>query len=109
MKKITAIILLILMLALSVPTVVADSRVPVWDVVELRDVAPGADTDAIEVETRDGHIYITTARTVEVRVYTILGQLITKRKISPGTVRLTLGPRGVYILKTETATRRINL
>lgn len=109
MNKIQAIILLTLILMLSAPTVVADSRVPVWDVVELRDVAPGADADSIDVETRDGHIYITTARPVEVRVYTILGQLITKRKISPGTVRLTLGTRGVYILKTETATRRINL
>ncbi len=109
MKRILFIVIVILTLASAVPGMAADSRTPVWEVVELRDTPPGSESEQIEVSTRDHKIYITTPRTVEVSVYTILGQLITKKKISPGTVRLTIGTRGIYILKTETTTRRINL
>lgn len=108
MKRIIALLILVLSLA-AVPAAGAGTRVPVWEVVEVREETPGSDTDTLEVTTRDRQIYISAQRPVEVSVYTILGQLITKKKISPGTVRLTLGSRGVYILKTETATRRINL
>lgn len=108
MKRLFALFIILLSLT-AAPSFAAGNRTPVWETVELRDPAPGSDTEQIEVETRDGYIYIHTPRTVEVSVYSILGQLITKRKISAGTVRLALGTRGVYILKTDTSTRRINL
>lgn len=108
MKRIIS--LLLILVAATMPLAVfAQHRSPLWEVVEVRDVVPTGDNESIEIETRDGHIYITTPRTIEVNVYTILGQLITKKKISAGTSRLTLGTKGVYILKTETLTRRINL
>jgi len=108
MKRFIALTLLFFTLA-AFPATGADNRIPVWETVELRDEPNADDNEPIEVITKDRQIYITTSRPVEISVYTILGQLITKRKITPGTMRLTLGSRGVYILKTDTATLRINL
>ncbi len=90
-------------------SVLAQTRVPVWEVVQVDEESADATTDAIETEVRDGKVYIRVQHPVEVRVYSILGQLVTKRKLSAGTTALTLGSRGIYILKTDTVTRRINL
>ena len=108
MNRILALMIVILA-AMALPLAAADNRVPLWETVEVREEASSSENEPIEITTRERQIYITTGQTVEVRVYSILGQLITKRKISPGTVRLTLGIRGIYILKTDTTTRRINL
>ena len=62
-----------------------------------------------EVEISEKYVYISTEHAETVRVYTILGQLVTQKEIQPGTIRLQLPTRGVYILKTDTATLRINL
>mgnify|MGYP002508217642 CR=1 FL=1 len=59
-----------------------------------------------EVEIREKYVYISVERAETVRVYTILGQLVTQKEIQPGTIRLQLPTRGVYILKTDTATLR---
>ena len=66
-------------------------------------------TPAFEVELRDGYIYISAPAEVTVEVFTILGQPVTRRTIKPGTVRLSLGSRGIYILKGAGTTRRVNL
>ncbi len=89
----------------------AAGRMPVWEVVELRDPRPDSAqrTEGPEVEIREKYVYISTERAETVRVYTILGQLVTQKEIQPGTIRLQLPTRGVYILKTDTATLRINL
>lgn len=104
------ILLFAAVVALQTPveTTAAD-KVPVWEIVETTEPEVGTTEDNIDLIVRDGFIFITTPRPVEARVYTILGQLVTKKKIPAGTVRLSLGLRGVYILKTDTLTRRINL
>ena len=89
----------------------AAGRAPVWEVVELRDPKPDSAqrAEGPEVEIREKYVYISTEHAETVRVYTILGQLVTQKEIQPGTIRLQLPTRGVYILKTDTATLRINL
>lgn len=90
----------------------AQARVPVWEVVEVAEESTdGSDaaTEPVEADVRDGKVFIRVQHPVEVRVYSILGQLVTKRKLSAGTTALTLGSRGIYILKTDTVTKRINL
>lgn len=90
----------------------AQTRVPVWEVVEVAEEStdgPDAAAESVEAEISDGKVYIRVQHPVEVRVYSILGQLVTKRKLAPGTTALTLGSRGIYILKTDTVTKRINL
>lgn len=78
-----------------------------WEVVSLR--VDLDDPDHIETTVRDGYIYITIARPVTVRLYSILGQLISQQNIAAGTSRLKVDARGVYILKIGSVTRRITV
>lgn len=85
---------------------------PVWETVDVNtenvrdEINP---RDNIDIVNRDGILYITVEQPVKVEIYSILGQLITSRQLKPGTVRLTIRQRGVYILKAGSITRRINL
>lgn len=56
---------------------------------------------------RDGIIYITAMAPVEVRVFNILGQLITSSSLRPGSYRLAIEAHGIYIVKIGSATRRV--
>lgn len=91
----------------------APSRPARWEVLSATE--PNQNLDAgtaelLDVQVRDdGSVYITTDRSAKIEVFSILGQLITSKQVPAGTVRLTLGARGIYILKSGTATRRINL
>lgn len=106
------LILIVSCVAVALPTY-ATTRGPLWEVVTATDPGTATDTDAntptLDVRTVGGQIYITVDRKCKVQVYTILGQLVTEKTLEAGTVRLTLGNRGIYILKTGAATRRINL
>ncbi len=88
---------------------------PRWEVVnssapypsqttELRDDQP---QEQLEVSVRDGFIYVTVARSSQVKVFTILGQLISQDTLQPGIHRLRINAKGIYILKTGSATRRV--
>lgn len=93
---------------------------PVWEHVDNRRTATAADdagTAAVElkggertdISVRDGIVYIVTDAPLKVEVYSILGQRVTQRQLQPGTSRLTLPRRGLYILKAGAVTRRINI
>lgn len=111
MKKL--ILIIALMFVLAVPVSEAAAGAPLWEVVTLTDMpADNADIsrrENVEVEVVEGKILITVDRPVKVEIYSILGQLITSRQVKPGTVRLSLNQRGVYILKAGSTTRRVNL
>lgn len=111
MKKL-ALLLALVACVWCADSVSAQTRVPVWEVVQVEEEGTDSSTaapDALEADVRDGKVFIRVQHPVEVRVYSILGQLVTKRKVVAGTTALTLGSRGIYILKTDTVTRRINL
>ncbi len=63
----------------------------------------------IEVSTRDGYVYINTPKPVTVKIFSILGQLISQEEIPAGSYRLRIASRGIYILKAGTITRRITI
>ena len=88
----------------------AASNAPVWEVLATGQVddVPAA-SEQVEVEVKDGKVYISLNKPAKVEVFTILGQLITQKKLEAGVSRLTLHQRGVYILKTGSFTRRINI
>lgn len=67
------------------------------------------DNDSPDVWVRDGYIYISAQRPVTVKIFSILGQLISQESIPAGTYRLHLASRGIYILKAGALTRRITL
>ncbi len=88
-------------------------RAPQWDVVSVSDTQPSSSGQAspeLEIEVRDeGVVLISTDRPANIKVFSILGQLITQKNVAAGTVRLRMGARGIYILKAGTTTRRISL
>ncbi|MCH5222213.1 MAG: T9SS type A sorting domain-containing protein [Muribaculaceae bacterium] len=95
------------------PALSASAKAPVWEIVTTTDsVAEALSQDMtqnrLEIVVRDGFVYITVDAPVKVEVFTILGQLVTSKTLQPGTVRLTLSQRGIYILKGAGATKRIN-
>lgn len=63
----------------------------------------------LEVTVHDGYIYIRTDRAVTIKIFSILGQLISQENVKPGLHRIRLSSRGIFILRAGTATRRITL
>lgn len=111
MKRVSILILLAAAFVLP-PAVIAANDTPQWEELPGRQPVERelpAQQEAVEVAVRDGAVYITASQPVKVEVFSILGQLITTRRITEGTVRLTLRQRGVYILKAGSVTKRINL
>lgn len=69
----------------------------------------GIDAEQVDVIVRDGYIYLACRRETPVKVFTILGQLISSQTLPAGTHRLRMSAKGIYILKTDNATRRVTL
>lgn len=65
--------------------------------------------EGVDVTVTGKWVYIATQEEVTVKVYTILGQLISETKLSRGVYRLGLNTRGIYILKFGSQTRRITV
>lgn len=91
----------------AVPAAAAPARV--WENIEL--TAPAEpDTQAdVQVAVRDGYIYVTLPRRMQVKLFTILGQTVSQTELPAGTSRLRMSGRGIYILKAGDTTLRITL
>ena len=116
MKRILTALAILLALAGTAHIHAAAPEPPVWEYVAQSNDADESGTaavemrrEAVEVSVRDGVVFITVDKPITVQVYSILGQLVTSRRVEHGTVRLTLGRHGVYILKAGGVTRRISV
>lgn len=103
-------LLAILIVALAAMSSVGSS--PRWEAVEV----PGRifteqrlEPDWTDVAVRDNAIYILSNRQVNVKVFTILGQLVSQETIPAGVHRLQMKAKGIYILKIGTTTRRVTI
>lgn len=67
------------------------------------------ESEDVEIYVKDGWIYITTPKSISVKIFTILGQLISQKNIPAGTWREHVGTRGIYLLRAGQTTRRITL
>lgn len=83
-----------------------DALRPAENKEQVRDALDG---DDIEVSVKDGWVYVTTQKPVNVKIFTILGQLITSETIRPGTKKIHISSRGIYILRAGAITRRITI
>ena len=95
---------------LSAMALIAEAA-PVWEKVggvnaELVEQSSG---EGFDVKVVDGAIVLTVARQSNVKLFTILGQLVAEKQLEPGVWRFPLSARGIYILKTGSATRRITI
>lgn len=62
-----------------------------------------------EIIVKNGEIYIQTAKPVTVKLFSILGQLISQKELAPGLHKLRFNSKGIYILRAGTQTRRVTL
>lgn len=63
----------------------------------------------IEVRSSRGTIIVTTSRPVQVRVFSILGQMISQETLPAGTSILELNMHGVFIVKIGDMTCKVAL
>ena len=111
MKNVWRKILLISCLAafVAVPSLHAHST---WEAVRAERVTEAKQvlrTTDIEVRAARGVIYVTTNRQVQVKVFSILGQLVSQETIGAGTSRLQLGAHGIFIVKIGDLTCKVAL
>lgn len=66
-------------------------------------------TDGVEIYGNNGVITIRTQRRIQVRVFTILGQLVSQVTLNPGTAELRINARGIYIVKIGNITQKVAL
>lgn len=68
-----------------------------------------ASTQEAEITVADGYVYVTLRQRTNVKIFTILGQLIVQDNLAPGVYRFRLSARGIYLLKAGSVTRRVTL
>lgn len=95
----------ILIMATNIPAFAAS---PNWELTTTISV-DASDGERFDVRTRDGYIIVTTDHQVTVKIFSILGQLISQQTLQPGVWRLKVKARGIYILKADTITRRVTV
>jgi len=66
-------------------------------------------SDGVEIYGRNGTITIVTPKRITVRVYTILGQMVSQATLQPGTSELRLGSRGIYLVRIGNLTQKVAL
>ena len=67
-------------------------------------------SDGIEIYGSNGTITIYTPKRITVRVYTILGQVVSQATLQAGTTsELRLGSRGIYLVRIGNMTQKVAL
>lgn len=111
MRKRPVILLFVTLLLCSAPVHLEAQRQ--WEVMESELVVAGerepSTADVLDITVKDGYVYVTTSRPVTVKIFSILGQLISEKELKPGTSRTRMTARGIYILKVGSQTRRITI
>lgn len=69
-------------------------------------IVKDADT---EIKVARGMIVVSASRPVQVKVYTILGQLVNKETLPQGISQISISPHGVYIIKIGDLTCKVAL
>ena len=64
-------------------------------------------SDGIEIYCNNGTITIVTPKRITVRVYTILGQVVSQATLQPGASELHLSSRGIYLVRIGNITQKV--
>ncbi len=82
-----------------------------WEPVktERSDAKTVARASELEIKTARGVILITSNHPVQVKIFTILGQLISSETIPAGTSQMQPGAHGIYLVKAGDITCKVAL
>ena len=64
-------------------------------------------SDGVKIYGGNGTITIVTPKRINVKVYTILGQIVSQATLQPGTSELRLGSRGIYLVRIGNLTQKV--
>lgn len=104
--RVTKYLLALAMVAVATLPVSAD---PKWEPVKTEKVAGKSvvkETD-LEIKTATSTIIVTANHSVQIRIFTILGRLVSSDTLPPGSSQLTLPAHGVYIVKVGGLTCKV--
>lgn len=110
MKRVLSYILLACMCLLACPLDVQAAKS--WESQRQERLAEGkivTRTSDIEVRSLSGTILIYTSKPVQVKVFSILGQLVSSETIPAGVSQLNLGSHGLFIVKVGDTTCKVAL
>lgn len=105
------LISIILIIILTVATARAAASVGGWEPVktEIHNAKTVIKDAEIEILTAPGYIIVNSEHEINIKVFTILGRMVSEDKLSPGISRLPLTAHGVYIVKVGELTCKIAL
>ena len=63
----------------------------------------------LEITGKDGVIVVRTTKRIQVRGFTILGQLVSQSVVNPGESILKVNSRGIYIVRVDNRTFKVAL
>lgn len=61
----------------------------------------------VEIKAAKGVIVVSSPKPVQIKVFTILGQLVSQETLPAGTSQLNISSHGVYIIKTAEITCKV--
>lgn len=63
--------------------------------------------EGIEIYSKNGNIIVKLPQKAQVKVFTILGQLVSQAELNAGTSMLKINSRGIYIVKVGNVTQKV--
>ena len=112
MQRRLAIIFTILVAAIALPWGDAVAQMQ-WRETTLTARVPSLNdplfSDGVEIYGINGSIIVRTPHKVQVRVFTILGQMVSQAVLNAGTSELKINARGIYIVKIGNITQKVAL
>lgn len=82
-----------------------------WEILrtERNDTKQIVKEQELEIRSAKGAIIVTTSRPVQIKVFTILGQIVSNETVPAGTSQLSVAGHGIYIVKVGSLTCKVAL
>ena len=97
------------LLLIAAPAIPAASATRGWEAVKIErsDAKTVTRASEFEVKSASGVIIITASHQMQVKIFTILGRLVSSNTVPQGTSQFTLPAHGVYIVKIGDVTCKV--
>ena len=98
-------------LAVAATLALLTDAAPAWEKVGAvtAELSDATSSESVDVKIVENAIVLTLSQKTNVKLFTILGQLVDEKQLDAGTWRFPLSARGIYILKAGSVTRRITI
>lgn len=107
-RKFPVSFLISLILSLAIPAM-AQENTRIWQETKSlsHNLKAVSATEEVEVFSAPNVIMVKVNKPCEIRIFTILGKLVSAQKLEPGIFEYHLDTHGIYIIKTENSSCKI--